>query len=411
MELVEGETLEQLVAREKRIALARAVEIALPLLSAVVELHENGVVHRDLKPANVLLGRGLALWPKLADFGVSRWDGDPTSSLDPGTLLGTPDYLAPEVIAGEPGTPQSDQYALGVLLYECTTGRKPCPGATEADRLRAAVHAAILPPSAHEPSLPGAFDAVVMRALSRDPARRFGSVRELAESLLPFATTVVAERWSDEFVTVPSEAGPLDVASVSRAARDARDDMRAATIERRDGVALSSRGDTLIMIWQAAARLPRTRWAFDRIDRFAAGKDGGILVLMIVLPSADPPDAAARLEHERRTRILAHRIRRFANVVIGDTVWQVLIRGIIRAMVMTHRQLSGGTTTVDFTVEAGVTAMLQASGPRTPPFARIFGDVQALYAALGVAPPVRTTARRSRSGIRLRAARGSRKSA
>jgi hypothetical protein len=411
MELVEGETLEQLVAREKRIVLARAVEIALPLLSAVVELHENGVVHRDLKPANVLLGAGPALWPKLADFGVSRCSGDPASSLDEGTLLGTPDYLAPEVIAGEPATPQSDQYALGVLLYECTTGHKPCRGATEAERLRAAVRAAILPPSAHEPSLPGAFDAVVLRAMSRDPARRFGSIRELAESLLPFAARGVAERWSDEFVTVPSETRPREVAPVPRAARPARDDTRAATIETRDGVALSSRGDTLIMVWQSAARLPRTRWAFDRIDRFAAGKDAGILVLMIVLPSADPPDAAARLENERRTRILAHRIRRFATVVIGDTVWQVLIRGIIRALVMPHRQLSGGTSTVDFTVEAGVTAMLHASGPRTPSFARIFSDVQTLHAALGEEAPVRAAARRSRSGIDLRATRRARKSA
>ncbi len=93
----------------------------------------------------MLLGRGPALWPKLADFGVSRWDGDPTSSLDAGTLLEAPDYLAPEVIAGEPGTPQSDEYALGVLLYECTTGRKPCPGATRKPSVsRAAVHAAIL---------------------------------------------------------------------------------------------------------------------------------------------------------------------------------------------------------------------------------------------------------------------------
>jgi hypothetical protein len=414
MELVEGETLEQLVAREKQLALARAIEIALPLLSAVVELHENGVVHRDLKPANVLLGAGPALWPKLADFGVSRCHGEPASSLDEGTLLGTPDYLAPEVIAGEPATPASDQYALGVLLYECTTGHKPCPGATEAERLRAAVHAAVVAPSAHAPSLPRAFDAVVMRALSRDPARRFGSIRELAASLLPFAARGVAERWSDEFVALPSETRPREVAALSCAScavAEAGDATRATTIDMRDGVALSSRGDTLTMVWQSAARLPRTRWAFDRIDRFAAGKDGGILVLMIVLPSADPPDAAARLENERRTRILAHRIRRFATVVIGDTVWQVLVRGIIRAMVMPHRQLSGGTITVDFTVEAGVTAMLDASGPRTPSFARIFSDVQALYAALGEDAPTRTAARRSRSGIDLRGARRARKSA
>ncbi len=228
--------------------------------------------------------------------------------------------------------------------------------------------------------------------MSRDPARRFGSVRKLAESLLPFATRVVAERWSDEFVTVPSEARLREGRVPSLlAVREARDDLRAATIETRDGVAVSSRGDTLIMVWQSAARLPRTRWAFDRIDRFAAGKDGGILVLMIVLPSADPrPTPAARLEHERRTRILAHRIRRFANASSSATRSGRCSSGASFARWSCRtRQLSGGTTTVDFTVEAGITANASSvPGPRTPPFARIFSDVQALYAALGEAPPV-----------------------
>jgi hypothetical protein len=416
MELVEGETLEQQVSREKRLSVARTVEIVLPLLSAVAELHDNGIVHRDLKPANVLMGSGPALWPKLADFGVSCWDGDSASITHPGAMIGTPEYLAPELIRdGGRGTERSDLYALGVLLYECTTGRRPFVGPTMYERLHAAVSADLEPPSARVPSLPAGFDAVVLRALHRDPAQRFASVRELAEALLPFAAGAVAARWRDEFaplesVTVGPDPGFRAFETVE-VRRDARGENREALIETYDGVAVSTRGDALIMVWKASARLARTRWAFDRIDRFAAEQDGSFLVFMILLPSADPPDGPARLENDKRIRPIAHRVRRLATVVAGDGVWQVLIRSVIRAMVLPHRALASGGTAIDVTVEAGIGALLRAAGPRTPSFDRLFDDVQGLYTALGEDPPVRDDARRSRSGVHLRSMRSPRKSA
>ncbi|MBV9945443.1 MAG: serine/threonine protein kinase, partial [Myxococcales bacterium] len=117
MELVEGESLAQLLSGEKRLSLERTSEILLPVLSAVAELHAAGIVHRDIKPANILLTAGRDACPKLADFGVSRFEDSPTIT-HPGATIGTPEYMAPEVIcSGKPATPRSDQYAIGVILY------------------------------------------------------------------------------------------------------------------------------------------------------------------------------------------------------------------------------------------------------------------------------------------------------
>jgi serine/threonine protein kinase len=222
MELVEGESLAELLRRATKLPVERAVETLLPVLSAVAELHAAGIVHRDIKPANILLARG-GDCPKLADFGVSRFDDGSPSITRSGTVIGTPEYMPPELLrANGPATERSDQYALGVTLYECVTGERPFRGATDYELMHAVVSAAVLLPSRHEPSVPSAFDEVVLRAMHRDAERRFGSVDELAESLLPFASDSVRARWRPEFV--PSrvrlqwEAG----ASARRSLRDMR---------------------------------------------------------------------------------------------------------------------------------------------------------------------------------------------
>jgi hypothetical protein len=406
MELVEGATLEQVIASEGSLPVARIVEIVLPLLSAVVELHDNGVVHRDLKPANVLMGPGPALRPKLADFGVASWEGDADATVltQPGAMIGTPEYLAPETIrGGGRGTERSDVYSLGVLLYECATGRKPFQGTTMYERLDAVVHATVLPPSSRVRGIAPAFDALVLRAMHRDPAQRFASARELAEALLALAPAAVVARWAAEFASLPSlpaaEAAPAESGKARRAVR--REATRPIRVQTFDGVALSTRGDVLSMVWRSSARLPRTRWAFDCIDRFAAEQEGSFAVLMVVLPSANPPDALARQENDRRIAQVGHRVRRFATVIAGDGMWQVLIRGVVRAMVLPHRALASGSTTTDATVEGGLRSLLRLAGPSTPSFERLFEDAQALYAALGEELPARDGARGSRSGVAL----------
>jgi eukaryotic-like serine/threonine-protein kinase len=199
MELVEGESLAQRLRRETKMSLEGAIEILLPVLSAVAELHAAGIVHRDIKPANILLVRG-ELFAKLADFGVSRFDDGSPSITRSGAVIGTPAYMAPELLQGRaPASDRSDVYALGATLYECVTGETPFQGATEYALMHAVVSAAVTPPSARDRSLPEALDAVVLRAMQRDPEARYGSVDELAEALLPFAPPPVATRWRSAF--------------------------------------------------------------------------------------------------------------------------------------------------------------------------------------------------------------------
>jgi hypothetical protein len=394
MELVAGETLAQLLAREPVGSLARTVEIVLPIVSAVAELHANGVVHRDIKPSNILMAAGGAIRPQLTDFGVSLYnDGAALEGQSPG-LVGTPGYMAPEAIrspgsAGEFG----DQYAIGALLYECATGKKPVVGATRYEQMRVALRGEIAPPSAHCP-LPAAFDEVVLRAMHSDPQQRFSSVAELGASLLPFAAPPIAARWTDDFVS----SGKVPPSGVSRreASKAAMGEVAASPVVRAvseasmavyDGVATLVRGDTMIMLWSVPARLPRTQWSFDVMDRLAAQRPDGIVVLMIILPTADPPDRPARQENERRIRRLATRVRRVATVVLGDGAWQVLVRTVMRAMVLPHRGGQLGPSTVECTIENGLGQLLKSAGPATPSHECLVEDVRAAYAALGLQPP------------------------
>lgn len=159
MELVEGETLADRLRCDGAIGVARTLEILLPILSATAGLHAQGVLHRDIKPANILLGCGDGSSPKLADFGLSRFVEEASTLTETGVILGTPEYMAPEVMrssheAGE----RSDQYALGVVLYECVTGTKPFRGATSYEVMHAVVRGMTTLPSVLEPSLPSDFD-------------------------------------------------------------------------------------------------------------------------------------------------------------------------------------------------------------------------------------------------------------
>jgi serine/threonine protein kinase len=166
MELVEGESLAQLLRREGKLPLERAVDLLLPIASATAELHAAGIVHRDIKPGNILLARGPTVCPKLADFGVSRFDDGTPGITDSGTLLGTLEYLAPELIrAANAANEWSDQYSLGVTLYECVAGERPFRGASPYQLMRAIVENAPTPLASDDGSPLAAFYRVVLRAL------------------------------------------------------------------------------------------------------------------------------------------------------------------------------------------------------------------------------------------------------
>jgi serine/threonine protein kinase len=189
MELLQGCDLAAILSRDGRLPVDRVLDLLLPVVSAVAAAHEAGVIHRDLKPSNVFVARTLygLPWPKVVDFGVSKVvTGDDAVALTPtGGLFGTIAYMAPEQAhAAHDVSFSVDQYALGVVLYHCLTGHLPFSGRSVYQVLQAVMIAPVTPPSKCAPNVPQALDAIVLRAMRREPEARFASVRELEGALL-----------------------------------------------------------------------------------------------------------------------------------------------------------------------------------------------------------------------------------
>ena len=166
MELVAGEPLSWLLAREGRLELDRSLEIVGQAAVAVGAAHRVGLVHCDLKPANLLVGPDGTV--KVTDFGVAQALGQ-----GPGDqrelLLGTAGYLSPEQATGQPATPASDLYALGVVAYECLAGRRPFTGE---HALAVALAHLLQPPPPLPEDVPLAVRALVAQAMAKQPTRR-----------------------------------------------------------------------------------------------------------------------------------------------------------------------------------------------------------------------------------------------
>jgi hypothetical protein len=180
MELVPGQDLKRRLADGQRFSLQQAVDVTLQLLAALGYAHAREVVHRDVKPANVMLQDDGQV--KLCDFGVARLT-DADATLTRGGVVGTLRYAAPEQLAGQPVDRRTDLYAAAALLYELLTGQPPVDGRSELELLQHIAQQAPLPPSQRVPTLPAAIDAVLLRALSKDPAQRYDSAAEFAAAL------------------------------------------------------------------------------------------------------------------------------------------------------------------------------------------------------------------------------------
>ena len=162
---------------------ARMVE---KLARAVNAAHRAGVIHRDLKPANVLLTTDGE--PKIADFGLAKRLGAERDSggrfvTQAGAVMGTPEYMAPEQVAGQPPSPLMDIYALGVILYELLTARVPHQGATPSDTMMMIRFAETVSPRRLQPGLPRDLETICLKALEKTPARRYQTAEALAEDL------------------------------------------------------------------------------------------------------------------------------------------------------------------------------------------------------------------------------------
>src|SRR3990172_7967513 len=168
MELVEGDSLH----RRRPTALLEILSIARQVCAALEHAHAHGIVHRDLKPENVLIGDdGTA---KLTDLGLAR-SGAPTAAQ--GEIGGTVFYLAPELALGQASDGRADLYALGVMLYELTTGQLPYTGDNPISVISQHLQATVVPPSTYRPDLPPALEAIILKLVAKSPDDRFASAR------------------------------------------------------------------------------------------------------------------------------------------------------------------------------------------------------------------------------------------
>ena len=211
MELLEGECLGAVYARAGRLPVSDVVDLLLPVAAAVGLAHEHGVIHRDLKPDNIFLQyEGRRVVPKVLDFGASRALNDRRITMNV-SVLGTPHYMSPEQARGEKTTDaRTDQYALGVILYEGVTGRLPRESNDPLELLHQVAYGPLRPPS-ELGQLPEGLEAVIMRALAREPSQRFATMRDFALALVPFASEVAREYWSVE-LAFPSTGRNPDIA-------------------------------------------------------------------------------------------------------------------------------------------------------------------------------------------------------
>ena len=188
MEHVSGCSLAKLVAEHGPMSVRRAADLVRQILAALDEAHQAGVVHADVKSDNILVQhrRDDSEVAKLSDFGLARFLDDPSPIAPESMISGTPEYLAPEVIGGASPSPAADLYGVGVILYELIAGTTPFAGGTSLEILTRHLDEAVVPPSLRCPDrqIPGDLERVVMRALDKDPAKRFPSAAAFAAALV-----------------------------------------------------------------------------------------------------------------------------------------------------------------------------------------------------------------------------------
>jgi eukaryotic-like serine/threonine-protein kinase len=201
MELVRGEPLDALIERERRLGSARAMNLALQIADAIAAAHRQGIIHRDLKPANVMVrtrsersGHGRQPWGvtifdsiKLLDFGVAKMYDPATGGwlADRETIVGTAEYIAPEVVQGMAVDARTDIYSLGVILYEMLSGSVPFRGVSAVDTMLKTAADPVPPLRSRVSDLEVTpeLDALLLQTLAKRPEDRHASVEEFTEHL------------------------------------------------------------------------------------------------------------------------------------------------------------------------------------------------------------------------------------
>jgi serine/threonine protein kinase len=210
MELLNGESLRARIARMGAQDANVVVTIAMQILSALEAAHGAGIVHRDLKPDNVFVVEHVdgTMQAKLLDFGVAKlMESDEYTRLTAtGVLLGTPSYMAPELLAGRVADARSDLYAVGVTMYGALAGRLPFRGKTTTELMRAVLAGSPEPLAAARPDLPRSLCRVIERAMSLHPDDRYADARAMREALINVRPELVSSGGSRR----PSLHPPFD---------------------------------------------------------------------------------------------------------------------------------------------------------------------------------------------------------
>jgi beta-lactam-binding protein with PASTA domain/tRNA A-37 threonylcarbamoyl transferase component Bud32 len=182
MEYVEGMTLRDLLHADRRLLPERALEIVDGILQALDYSHRGGIIHRDIKPANVMLTPNGEV--KVMDFGIARAMADTQATMtQTAQVIGTAQYLSPEQARGERVDARSDLYSTGCVLYELLTGRPPFSGDSPVAVAYQHVREDPIPPSQLDPEIPRWADAIVLKAMAKDPAMRYQSAAEMRSDL------------------------------------------------------------------------------------------------------------------------------------------------------------------------------------------------------------------------------------
>nr|MDQ6914677.1 protein kinase [Actinomycetota bacterium] len=206
MEYLEGRSLKQIVQDEGPLAPERAIELVVQILRAARFAHQRGVIHRDLKPHNVIVDEEGRV--KVTDFGIAR--AGASDMTETGSIMGTAQYLSPEQAQGHAVSAQSDLYAIGIVLYELLTGRVPFDGDSPVTIALKQVSELPVPPSAYNAAIPPELDALVLRALEKDPARRFTDAEEMSGALEELRARLVAIPAGQSTAAFGAVGGPPD---------------------------------------------------------------------------------------------------------------------------------------------------------------------------------------------------------
>jgi eukaryotic-like serine/threonine-protein kinase len=208
MEFVDGPSLASLLKTSGPLPPDRAVSIMMQVLSGLGFAHESGIIHRDIKPSNILVTANGAA--KIADFGIARTDASDLTVV--GDVLGTPAYVAPEQLRGDPVDNRSDLFAAGVMFFEALTGIKPFRAKTLAESMTLMQQRGPEDVCALNPLVPGELKGVIDRALAFDPARRFSSAFELSRAI-----ATASGRQPDATGGVPVTSPPPEAVSAAPA--------------------------------------------------------------------------------------------------------------------------------------------------------------------------------------------------